>query len=365
MKRLDKYIAKNFLIGYAISFFILIGLRVIVDLFVNIDEFTEHSGLQAAEVIRNIFTYYGLNSTLYFRDFAGFITVIAAVFSLGKMVRNNEFVAMMASGVSLKRVIMPIIILALMLTALLVADQELIIPSLADKLARSEDDLPGQEAYEVWFIADSNGSLICSQRFDVATSTLQSLTILIRKHNKNTNIWQFAGKISAEKAVYNYQLKKWELVNGSFIKKDAASQQEKIRFFSSDITPKDIPVRRKSEYKTLLSSCQLVELARQRTKIKDLAQLYSQRHFRITEPVINLLMLMVCLPILICRDPMHMKSAIMISFILAGVCSMTTFACKMLATEVVFDRVLPELWPWVPVFIFLPIAFIELDSMKT
>jgi len=365
MKKLDKYIAKNFLIGYVISLFVLVGLRIIVDLFVNIDEFTEHRDLAAAEVIKNIFTYYGLNSTLYFRDFAGFITVIAAVFSLGKMVRNNEFVAMMASGVSLKRLIMPIIVLALMLTALLVADQELIIPSLADKLVRSEDDLPGRESYDVWFISDSNGSLICSQRFDVATSTLHSPTILIRKRSEHLNIWQLVGKISAERAVYNYQLGKWELVNGRFIKKDAASKAEKIRFFPSDIKPKDIPVRRKSKYKTLLSSRQLAELARQKTKIKNLAQLYSQRHFRITEPVINLLMLMVCLPILICRDPKQMKSAVMISFIMAGFCSMVTFTCKMFATEVVFDRVIPELWPWVPVFIFLPIAFVELDSMKT
>jgi lipopolysaccharide export system permease protein len=365
MKRLDKYIAKNFLIGYAISFFVLIGLRIIVDLFVNIDEFTEHSGLGTVDIIKNIFIYYGLNSTLYFRDFAGFITVIAAVFSLGKMVRNNEFVAMMASGVSLKRVITPIIILALLLTVLLVMDQELIIPSQADKLVRSEDDLPGQESYDVWFIADSNGSLICSRRFDVATSTLQSPTILIRKRSENLNIWQLDGKISADKAVYNPQTKKWDLVNGLFTRKEAASQARKIESFSTDITPKDIPVRRKSEYKTLLSSSQLAQLAAQKTKIRDLAQLYSQRHFRITEPVINLLMLMVCLPILICRDPKQMKSAVMISFIMAGACSMITFACKMLATEMVFDRVMPELWPWVPVFIFLPIAFIELDSMKT
>ena len=40
MKILDKYIAKNFLIGYVIAFCVLIGLRVIIDLFVNLDEFT-------------------------------------------------------------------------------------------------------------------------------------------------------------------------------------------------------------------------------------------------------------------------------------------------------------------------------------
>jgi hypothetical protein len=74
---------------------------------------------------------------------------------------------------------------------------------------------------------------------------------------------------------------------------------------------------------------------------------------------------MVCLPILVCRDPKSMKTAIMISFATTGACFIVTFACKMLATEAVFDRVIPEFWAWLPVFIFAPIAFLELDSMKT
>jgi len=136
--------------------------------------------------------------------------------------------------------------------------------------------------------------------------------------------------------------------------------------YSSDITAKDIPIRRKSENKALLSSRQLITLAGQGTKIRDLAQLYSQKHFRLTEPIINLIMLMISLPILVCRDPKSMKSAVMISFTVTSICFIVIFICKMLATEqVVFNKVIPEFWAWLPVFIFLPIAFIELDSMKT
>jgi lipopolysaccharide export system permease protein len=200
MKILDRYIAKNFLLGYAIAFFVLIGLRIIIDLFVNLDEFTEHTDLGILAVIKNIFIFYGLNATLYFRDFAGMIIVVAAAFSLSKMVRLNELVAIMASGVSLKRVIEPIVILSFLLTGLLVIDQELVIPSLSDKLVRGHDDIPGQEHFDVWFINDGEGSLICSQKYDVETSTLHQPTIIIRRKNKS-NIWEVAGQISAEKAV--------------------------------------------------------------------------------------------------------------------------------------------------------------------
>lgn len=376
MKILDRYIAKNFLVGYGIALCVLLGLRIIIDLFVKIDEFTEHADLGSAAVIKNVLIFYGLNCTLYFRDFAGMITVVAAAFSFGKMVRSNELVAVMASGVSLKRVIGPIVFLSVLLTGVLVADQEFVIPRLADKLVRSHDDIPGQESYDVRFIADGSGSLICSQRFDVETATLQKPTILQRRlTSTGTGVWEFVARIDAGKAVYNYQTGLWDLFsidpNGQWapygvrIERGAQDEPQRIASYQSDLTPKAIPVMRKSEQKTLLSLIQLNALARQGTQIRDQAQLYSQKHFRITDPLVNLVMLLISLPILVCRDPKSMKSAVLVSFSLTGACFIITFVCKILATEVVFDKVMPELWAWLPVFLFLPVAFIELDSMKT
>ena len=367
MKILDKYVAKNFLIGYAIAFCVLIGLRIIIDLFVNLDEFTEHD-LSALTVMKNILIFYGLNITLYFREFAGMITVVAASFSFGKMVRSNELVAVMASGVSLKRVIGPIVLLALLLTGVLVIDQEFVIPPIADKLVRSHDDIPGQEAYNVWFISDGNGSLISSQRFDVETSTLYNPTIITRRKIANSYIWEVTGRIDAEKAVYNSETGEWDLFKGRFIEKGSTKGVQPKASYVSDITPKDILVRRESEYKTLLSWRQLAALATQaeQGKIKDSHQIYSQKHFRVTEPIINLVMLMVCLPILVCRDPKSMKSAVTISFCFVGACFVATFICKMLAPEAdVSSFYQIGFYAWLPIFIFLPIAFIELDSMKT
>lgn len=384
MKKLDKYVAKNFLTGYCIAFCVLMGLRIITDLFVHLDEFTEnlgklaenHEKLTPIDIIKNIFTYYCLNSLLYFRDFAGMITVVAAAFSFGKMVRSNELVAVMASGVSLKRTIGPVIILALLLTGVLVIDQEFIIPPLADKLVRSHDDIPGQESYDVRFISDGNGSLIFSKKFEVETATLYNPTILLRLPS-SPGIWEVTGQLKADKATYNRKNRRWELFTqnpntgqwvpyGLLQYSDLRKKPQQVSFYESDLTAKEIPIRLKSENKALLSLRQLIALASQKAKIRDLAQLYSQKHFRITDPIINLVMLMISLPILVCRDPKSMKSAIIISFAVTSVCFVITFVCRMLATEpIVFDKVIPEFWAWLPVFIFLPAALIVLDSMKT
>jgi lipopolysaccharide export system permease protein len=377
MKILDKYVIKNFLVGYLIAFFVLIGLRIIIDLFVNLDEFAEHSDLGVMAVLYNIARYYGMHSTLYFRDFAGMITVVAAAFSLGKMTRQNELTAVLASGVSLKRVIAPIIMMAVLLTGVLVIDQEILIPSMAEKLVMNRDVLPGKASYDVWFLSDKNGSLISSVDFDVATATLKKPTIITRQRQNDSLIWDVTGKISASSATYNEQTQSWDLKDGYFLARQEHSDNrslekarrgqtlQKIESYKSDIAPKDIPILRKEEYMSLLSSGQLADLANRSTQVKDLTQLYSQKHFRVTDPIVNLIMLMVGLPVLVCREPKAMKSAIMASFGITVACFLVTFLAKMTATEVLFNRVIPELWAWLPIFIFLPIAFVELDSMKT
>ncbi len=376
MKILDKYVAKNFLIGYAIAFGVLIGMRITIDLFANIDEFTEHADLSAISVIANIFTYYTLQSTLYFRDFAGMITVVAAAFSLGKMVRYNELIAMMASGVSLKRVITPILILSIVFSGVLIIDQELIIPTLSSKLVRGKDAIPGKESYDIWFITDASGSLISAKNFDVKSATFDDLIVVTRSKKPDTLLWDPTGFIEAQKAIYNPKSKTWLLSDGFFTpiskpasqksgRQNATSSRVAISTYKTDLTPDDIPVRRKAEHKTLLSSRQLSQLASQGTQLKDLANLYSQKHFRITDPIMNLVMLLVCLPVLVCRDPKSMKSAIAISFAITAASLVVGFGCRILATEDIFGRIIPDLWAWIPVLIFAPIAVYEIDSMKT
>ena len=378
MKKLDRYIAKNFLVGYAIAFCVLIGMRVIIDLFVNLDEFSEkHTQLSTIGVIKDIADYYLVNSLLYFREFAGMITVVAASFSFGKMIRSNELIAIMASGVSLKRTIWPVIFMALILTGIIVINQEILIPSQADKLTRKHDDIRGQESYNVSFITDEKDSLIFSQQFDAGTATLFNPTILLRRLISQNGIWEVTARIDAGKAIIDKETGRWELYTkepgteewlnyGRVIDRDPAKPISKIPYYETDITARDIPLRARAENISLMSLHQLITLASQQSKFRDQINLNSQKHFRITEPIISMVMLMISLPILVCRDPKSVKSAVLISFSITSLCFVVTFVSKILATEqVIFNRVIPEFWAWLPVFIFLPISFIALDSMKS
>ena len=96
----------------------------------------------------------------------------------------------------------PILFLSLFFAGLLVIDQEWIIPRISHKLVKSKDDIPGQERYNVWMIADGKGSLINATAFDVNSASLESPCILTREQIK-PGLWQVTGRISADKAVYN------------------------------------------------------------------------------------------------------------------------------------------------------------------
>jgi lipopolysaccharide export system permease protein len=337
----------------------------VIDLFVNLNEFVENTQLGTITLLKNIVTYYGLNITLYFRDFAGTITVLAAAFTLAKMVRSNELVTLMSSGMSLKRVLSPFLLAALVLTGLLIVDQEYLIPAINDKLVRYRNTIPGEESYDVGLLSDANGSLIYAQKYTVKDATFHGPTIVTRRFHEKRQYWKVTGMISADQAVYNPRSGTWNLLAGRYIKTDSRTPPQPLAHYqASDLIPKEIPLKIKADDKTLLSYRQLGELS---TKTKrDLAQLYSQRHFHITDPIINFVILMVSLPVLLCRDPKTMKSAVLVSFALTGACIITSCACKMLASEPILrNQVLPAFWAWLPVFIFMPVAFIEIDGMKT
>lgn len=380
MKILDRYIARNFLVGYAIALCVMMGMFLTIDLFVHLDEFAELRAVDSpadaawTSVIGAIVRFYAIRCCLWYKDMAGMIMVVAAVFSLARMTRSNELIAVMASGTSLKRILAPILFLSLLLTGLMVADQEAVIPRFSYELSRKHDELSQQGTFDIWFIGDNNGSLFCSRRFDEKNRVLYDPLIILRQPRPDSeDIFQIRGKIQADRAFYDYQRKGWVLTNGRWIQAadidqdlTAVQQSQPIDFYPSSLTAEDIPIRRREGFKSLLSLRQLTELEKNPgTRRTDLAELAVQKHSRITDPLINLIMLMVALPVLVCRDPKAMKNAIIISFLTTLSCFITVFICRLFAAEVILGQLRPAFWTWAPIFIFFPIALIEIDSMRT
>ncbi len=194
MKTLDRYVVRSFLYSYMLCFLVLIGLRVTADLFINMDEFAELD-LAFSARLAHVGGYYLYNSLVYFRELGGLILVAAAGFSLARMNHTNELTAILASGVSLHRVLWPVALVTVALSTLSVVNQEVLIPRVKNMLVRDRDDVPGSEIFEVRPLVDDRRSVWYSTRF--AAGRMSYPLILLRDADLTA-----IGKIGGLDAVY-------------------------------------------------------------------------------------------------------------------------------------------------------------------
>ena len=106
MKKIDLYIIRKFLGTYIFSIALIIAIVVVFDINEKID------ALLAAPLKATVFDYY-LNFIPYFLSlFSPLFTFISVIFFTSKLADNSEIIAMLASGISFKRLIVPYMISA-------------------------------------------------------------------------------------------------------------------------------------------------------------------------------------------------------------------------------------------------------------
>ena len=185
MKTLDRYIVRTFLTSVLLVFVGFLLLRVMVDTFVNIDEYAEAGEFK--NVIGAVLDYYGYQVFAYVLQLGGIIIVFAAVVTIWYMNHTNELTAILAASISLHRVVLPIILLALGLQCLLVIDQEIIVPRIAHKLIRDRDstiDTGEAREFAVELVCDGNRTGWYSQRFDDRADILHQPSYMVRHRQK-------------------------------------------------------------------------------------------------------------------------------------------------------------------------------------
>jgi lipopolysaccharide export system permease protein len=354
MRIIDKYIVRAFLWNYFIALSVMIGLYVIIDLYVNLDEFLKE-GESVGVVLGSIISYYGYNLFLYFAQLAGLITIVAGATTLARMQRSNELTALLASGTSLHRVAAPLIVVALMMNGLWLIDQEVIIPHVADKLARPRDDVAGQRTYKVWFVPDGKGGLLNALSYSPAERQMRHMVVIRR-----TPSGSLQELITAEVATWNERRQAWDLVRGgNYNLQKSQIHPTGVSSYESAIDPAELAYRQSSQWTDFLSLRRIQQL--QRDKMGPQSRLAKVKHSRVTTPIMNVVLLIIGLYAFLHRYPRPILKDATLSLVMSGVCFATTFV----AVNMVTSDAHPELPAWLPVIVFGPIAAVLLDSVQT
>jgi lipopolysaccharide export system permease protein len=167
---LDRQRYWAFFKAYVICYVSLVGLYVVIDAFSNLDEFAKRAE-GAVEMFQIMGRYYLVHQSQFFDQLCGVIGMMAAIFTVTWMQRNNEQLAMLAAGVSTHRTILPVLFASIIVSLIAVGNQEVIIPYFGEELARRHDD-DGQQKVNVTSRYDSHKIMIHGRQADRATRTI-------------------------------------------------------------------------------------------------------------------------------------------------------------------------------------------------
>ena len=386
MNTFDRYIIRSFCRNYVLSFVVLIGLYIVLDMVLNFDELSRNSQsadqasgggglLSLVSLVGNIVDYYFFQTFVYFVQLSGVIPVAAAAFTLFRMTRSNELTAMLAAGVPMLRLAAPIMIVGAIANGVLVLDQELLIPQMVHKLARAHDELSTAQrtVFRIRAMEDQNGSLLMVARYTPESpdgrqpASMDQVNIIER--NKD---FEPIALIEASGAWYDAKASPpcWRLQNGvrmTGLRGNEPLTQASMDLWQTSITPAEIAIYRRHNVAELLSFSQIGDLL-QRPRNYGVVSLLRVRNWRLAQPLANVVLLLLAIPCVLTRDPAGLKWSATRTLLLTGTCLCSMFVAHQLAgsTPMVAS---PEIWTplvlWMPIFVFGPISVVLLDRVKS
>jgi lipopolysaccharide export LptBFGC system permease protein LptF len=192
-------------------------------------------------------------------------------------------------------------------------------------------------------------------------------------HPTTRRVIEPVGRILADKARWNEQENGWDLENGLRVigigSVDAQVQREPqpISFYQSNITPEEIALYRSGDWVELLSTNRIDELIA-RPGSYGQANLLRVKHWRFTQPVMNVILLLLAIPCVLTREPGRLKTAATQCLILTGLGMGSIFLSHQIANQPPgpdWTYTWPALMAWMPIFLFGPLAVFLLDRVKT
>jgi lipopolysaccharide export system permease protein len=367
MRTLDRYLLRSFLFNYLASLFVMISMYVVLDLFVNFDEFTENDK-GVIQIARDILDYYVYNIPLYFKQLSGVITLFAACFTLARIQRANETTAVLASGMSLYRLAAPIVVAGFCMNVLLVANDELLLPRVAHKLARMRDDVEGAREYDLWFVKDGS-RLVSARRFWPKHGEIRGLYI-VELSTRRGEKGRLAGTITADVAQWDAAARGWRLARGGHydLSGDEVSsvRPTPIEFYPSELSPDDLVLRKMTAWTQFLSTSQLNQLLRRDASRQGIID--DIKHKRFTQPINNMILLLLGIAFFLNRLPSSVLNQGAKALATCAFSFLIAFAGQQLigaVATVAGIPIHPALPAWVPIFLFGPLAVLLLDNIKT
>lgn len=377
MMILDRYLLRQFVQIFVICFLSLTGLYVVIDAFGHLDHFSAYAA-EHGNLFGTIAQYYGYQSLSFFDRTSGMLAMIAAMFTVTWLERHQELTAMLAAGISKFRVIKPLLIAAIVVSLLGVANREFVIPSVRAELTRDTKNLGGDQTRDLEPRFDGRTDiLIGGEKTVVAEQRILKPTFVLP-----ASLARYGKRLVADNAYF--QPATSEHPSGYLFKGVSAPRKlDRLASLTLEgepvvITPQDAPwlesgqafvvsqVRFQllaggSSWRNYASTGELIaELGSPSTDLG--ADVRVAVHSRLMQPIMDGTLLMLGLPLMFSRRNRNLFLSFGICLLVAVAFTLATLACQSLGG---LNLLRPTLAAWLPILIFLPIAVAMSHSLRT
>lgn len=385
MSTLDRYIARQYLVNIIALVVVLFAFIITIDLSLNFDDFMSMAQTRGAtaegepSAVRKlllavflVFDYWWPKLIQLFNYLIGLVVIGAMGFTCAQMARHREFVAALAGGVSLFRLLRPLLLVALLMTTIQAFNFEFVIPRLADLIQRNRDQASQRRLDDlpVRLVPDSMRRLFYARSFDAEAGVLTDLTVLER-----SPLGPAVRAIVAPRAVWRDG--GWDL-EGGFAESRSSQQapRQAVARIETDLDPVAIKVARFAGYSQSLSWRQISELLRRpellglgaspegrdptliRQRVEELERI---RFGRVAIMLSNLLSLLIVTPFFLRKEP----SNVLLSSLKAAPLAVVGVLGGVLGASAAVPGLPPSVGVFVPALILLPMAIAAVTSIRS
>lgn len=207
---LDDYVMRDFFVNFSL----VVGSLLVLSLIFTVFELL-------GDILRNqvspwIVGEYLLNVTPYFLyNTAQYGVLLSVLITLGLMERSNEVTALKATGISIYRVIVPVLLVGSMVAAALFLSDQFYLPHANKRQDALLNKIKGRPAqtylnpYRKW-IFGQHGTIYYYQFFDSDRNQFGDLSVF----QFNPATFQLVNRIYADRAHWEDRLNRWVLTDG-------------------------------------------------------------------------------------------------------------------------------------------------------
>jgi lipopolysaccharide export system permease protein len=366
VKLIDRMLLRGFMKSGVVCFVCLISLYLVIDLFNKLDEFMDASDGTLGSLLKTMGAFYLYQVVLIFDRLCGVIILLAAMFTVAWLQRNNELLPLLSAGIPTRRVLRPVFVGTLALLALSTANRELLMPRVAEQLQNPANDPRGEKVRAVHGAYEPNGILISGQRAYKQGMIVHHFTCTVPEKVAGTLY-----HITAREARYvppgpQQPSGGWlltettptELPPGRIPQLDVLDPGK--FFLRTERVTFDLVTRSRAWYQ--YASTWEIFLEMQEAGSARQASMAVQLHLRLTLPLLTILLVLMGLAVILRDQNRNVFISAGLCLVLAAVFYGVCYACKHLGEN---EYLSAPLAAWLPVLLFGPLALNMFDGIHT